>query len=134
MTETSHLKVVPFKPRPKTSCTEVPYLKVVPFKPRPKTNKELEDQADATATLKEVLAEAEAGNVNAVSIAIVRPGGGITSTNSGGDLGGLLGALALAQYRLLAGAEDSDDCDDPDDDPDDGGEPAAAALAVNDAA
>src|SRR5258708_5124145 len=131
MTETSHLKVVHSDP---CTCDEDYYskgsktcplhgrLKVVPFKPRPCPFKE-----SVLETLKEVLEEAEAGNVNAVVVAVVRPNGAITCNSSEGETVGLMvGALALAQHSLLAATEREEGSDDPDD----GGESGTSLIVT----
>ena len=112
-----------------TTETTPTHLKVVPFKPRPCPYKE-----SVIETLNEVLKEAEEGNVNAVVVAVVRPNGAITCNSSEGETVGLMvGALALAHHRILAATEAEDSSDDPED-PDDGGEGVMPVPKVADVA
>lgn len=52
-------------------------------------------------TLEEALKEARAGDITCIALAFVRPSGAInTSVSATDNVGALLGALALAQFRL----------------------------------
>jgi len=88
--------------------------------------------ADVIEIMQSVLRRARTGEITSVAIAFVCGAGTIGSIASEtDDCGRLLGAVALAEYRLLTHIEESDpderavepeeDDDDPDDDPDDGG-------------
>lgn len=58
-------------------------------------------------TLEEALAEARAGQIIAVGIAVVRPNGSINSSRSQTDnVAPLLGAMVLAQTRFTKAIED----------------------------
>jgi hypothetical protein len=71
------------------------------------TTRPAEVCASVVETLEEVLAEARAGDITAVAIAIVRPNGAINSTTSEtDDVGTLLGAITLMQGRVTRECDD----------------------------
>jgi hypothetical protein len=90
-------------------------LKVVPFTGPKKAIDE--DREGAVNTIKEMLADAEKGRITAVSIAYVRPEGSVGTIWSPGEVGPMLGAVALLQFRLIDQLESIDEEEDEDEGP-----------------
>lgn len=78
-------------------------MSVVPLK----TERAASNEA-AVEMLEKALAEAKDGEIIAVGIAVVRPGGHVNCGHTSFDCAGmLLGATALLQSRLIANMEPS---------------------------
>lgn len=67
-----------------------------------------EVRKDVVATIREVLAEAEAGKIKAVAIAVVNSDGSTASSWSQSDVfAALAGAITRLQHRLQVRADDA---------------------------
>lgn len=69
------------------------------------------ERMDSIDILEEILAEAKAGNIQSVLIAIVKPDTAMGSTWSSGTAGLMLGAIRMLEHQFIKEAIDGEDGD-----------------------